>query len=109
MLWLTGKLFPQTGVRLRRGQVTGGQGLSIQGERAYRFPQQLLPYGFSSAAASGNQAVLLEGYCAGLASPPDSDLQEGEVRLYSAGGAEILLNRNGQVVINGQVFQPKEE
>ena len=53
--------------------------------------------------------MLLEGYCAGLASPPDSSLQEGEVRLYSAGGAEILLNRNGQVVINGQVFQPKEE
>ena len=34
MLWLTGKLFPQTGVRLRKGQVTGGQGLSVQGERA---------------------------------------------------------------------------
>ncbi|MCI9552842.1 MAG: hypothetical protein HFE94_04825, partial [Acutalibacter sp.] len=35
-------------------------------------------------------------------------LEEGEVRLYSAGGAEILLKNNGQVVVNGQVFAPKE-
>ena len=51
---------------------------------------------------------MLNGYCAGLASAPDPTLEEGEVRLYSAGGAEILLKNNGQVVVNGQVFAPKE-
>ena len=49
---------------------------------------------------------MLGGYCAGLANAPAGDLEAGEVRLYSAGGAEILLRNNGQVVINGQVFEP---
>ena len=34
------------------------------------------------------------------------DLAQGEVRLYSAGGAEILLKNTGEVVINGQTFDP---
>lgn len=33
----------------------------------------------------------------------------GEVRLFSAGGAEIVLKLDGTVVINGQVFEKKEE
>ena len=51
---------------------------------------------------------MLDGYCAGLSSAPDQKLAPGEVRLYSAGGAEILLKRDGSVVINGQSFPRKE-
>ncbi len=51
---------------------------------------------------------MLGGYCAGLASAAEGALEQGEVRLYSAGGAEIRLRNDGCVVINGQVFQPKE-
>lgn len=36
-------------------------------------------------------------------------LLPGEVRLFSAGGAEIVLKLDGTVVINGQVFEKKEE
>lgn len=108
-MWLTRRLFPRQGAKVQVGLVEQENGFAVQGESRYRSPQQLLPYGFSSSAAQGLQAVLLDGYYAGLPNAPDSALEPGEVRLYSAGGAEILLGRDGAVTINGQVFPPKEE
>lgn len=108
-MWLTRRLFPRQGAKVQVGLVEQENGFAVQGESRYRSPQQLLPYGFSSSAAQGLQAVLLDGYCAGLPNAPDTALEPGEVRLYSAGGAEILLGRDGVVTINGQVFPPKEE
>lgn len=107
-MWLTQQLSAGEGVRLRSGRVEGGEEFAVQGEAKFRRPEQLFPYGFASAAAGGGQAVMLDGYCAGISAVPDAGLAEGEVRLYSAGGAEILLKNNGTVVINGQVFEPKE-
>ncbi|ANU53409.1 hypothetical protein I5Q82_14250 [Acutalibacter muris] len=106
-MWLTRKLSGEKAVRLHSGQVEAG-GLSVQGERLYEEPEQLMPYGLMSVAEAGRQAVMLEGYCAGVAGAPDSDIRAGEVRLYSAGGAEIYLENSGRVIINGQVFEPKE-
>lgn len=107
-MWLTRRLAGMNGVRLHSGRVGEGGG-SVQGERLFERPEQVQPYGFSSVAEAGRQAVMLDGYCAGIASAPDSRLQAGETRLYSAGGAEIYLDNTGRVVINGQVFEPKEE
>lgn len=106
-MWLTRQLQKTNGVKLTSGQVQGGQEFSVQGESEYRSPELLFPYGFSSMAESGEKAVMLDGFCAGMSAVPDLSLEEGEVRLYSAGGAEILLRNNGSVVINGQVFTPK--
>ena len=108
-MWLTERLLVEEGLKLRGGQAEGrGAQFAVQGEREFRTPEMLFPYGFSSTAASGKQAVMLDRYCAGVTAAPDAGLQEGEVRLYSAGGAEILLKRSGEVVINGRVFAPKE-
>lgn len=107
-MWLTRKLAAAGGVKLRSGQVEDSGGFSVQGESLFEKPEQLLPYGLSSVAAAGRQAVMLDGYCAGVASAPDGELQAGETRLYSAGGAEIYLDNSGRVIINGQVFGPKE-
>ena len=103
-MWLTKKLAPQAGLRLSSGLVDSGEGFSVQGERAYRAPQQVAPYGLSSRAAGGSQAVLLDGFCAGVLAGQDSAIKAGEVRLFSSGGAEILLKNDGSVVINGQAF-----
>ena len=101
-MWLTRQGSRSSGARLRRGQVSGtGEQLRIQGESEYHSPELLFPYGYSAAAAEG-------GVCAGMAAAPDGDLSQGEVRIYSAGGAEILLKNTGEVVINGQSFPPKE-
>lgn len=48
------------------------------------------------------------GVCLGVVNAAET-LLPGEVRLFSAGGAEIVLKLDGTVVINGQVFEKKEE
>ncbi len=109
LMWLTRQGSRSSGARLRRGQVSGtGEQLRIQGESEYHSPELLFPYGYSAAAAEGGRALMLDGVCAGMAAAPDGDLSQGEVRIYSAGGAEILLKNTGEVVINGQSFPPKE-
>ncbi len=107
-MWLTRKLRAGNGVRLHSGRVEEGGGFAVQGESLFKEPEQLLPYGLMSVAEAGKEAVMLDGYCAGVPGPPDSGLQAGETRLYSAGGAEIRLLNDGSVVINGQIFEPKE-
>lgn len=106
-MWLTRQLEQKERTKLSSGRVTGGDGFTVQGESEYLSPEMIAPYGFSSLAAQGEKAVMLGNACAGVSSLPDSGLKEGEVRLYSAGGAEILLKSTGEVVINGQVFEPK--
>ena len=106
-MWLTRQLYQTGGVKLSSGQVQGGGEFSVRAESEYRSPEMLFPYGFSSMAETGGKAVMLDGFCAGISAVPDLSLEEGEVRLYSAGGAELLLRNNGDVVINGQVFSPK--
>lgn len=103
-MWLTRQFEQKAGAQVTSGEVSGGETLTVTGESVHIAPQLLLPYGFSSTPPSGNQAVLLNGMCAGVAAVQDSRLEDGEVCLYSAGGAEILLKNDGTVVINGQVF-----
>ncbi len=107
-MWLTRQLNRPKPSRFTDGTVTGGSRLDIRAEREYRNPQTVLPYGFSSVPAPGERAVLLEGRLAGVAGTAGTDLEEGEVRLYSRGGAEIVLKNSGEVCINGQVFAPRE-
>lgn len=106
-MWLTKQLAQSEGTKVTSGQVQGGSKLTVQGESKYCSPEQIFPYGLSSLAAQGEKAVMLDGICAGTSALPDSSLDEGEVRLYSSGGAEILLKNTGEVIINGQVFLPQ--
>ena len=103
-MWLARQISQGKGLQIRRGLVSGEEAVDIQGESEYRAPEQVLPYGVSSRACQGDRAVMLGCYCAGVPCGPDGRLEPGEVRLYSAGGAEILLRRDGAVVINGQEF-----
>ena len=103
-MWLTQQLIHDGGSRVTTGQVTGGGTNTVFGENAFQELEKVSPYGITSIPVHGDTALLVEGYCVGVAEHPASSLQEGEVRLYSAGGAEILLKQNGSVVINGQVF-----
>jgi phage gp45-like len=108
-MWLTKLGIRSGGTKMSRGEVSGkGEELRVQGESEYHYPEMLFPYGYASAAEDGNRVVMLDGVCAGLAAVPDGQLAQGEVRLYSAGGAEILLKNNGEVVINGQNFPAKD-
>ncbi len=108
-MWLTKQLNRAKTAALMDGEVMGGEKLEVRGESEYRSPEGLFPYGFSSLAAGGQRAVMLNGRYAGVSGVPNAALKEGEVLLYSMGGAEIWLKNNGEIVINGQVFPAKQE
>ena len=65
-------------------------------------------YGMAVSVPQGTEAVMTGGVCLGVVNDAGT-LLPGEVRLFSAGGAEIVLKLDGTVVINGQVFEKKEE
>lgn len=102
-MWLTKQVSSNESEVVKSGEVLGGE-YAVQGESKFASPETIFPYGFISVAAKGEKAVMLGDYCAGVAAVPGVSLNEGEVRLFSSGGAEILLKNSGEVIINGQVF-----
>ena len=69
----------------------------------------LLPYGISSIPPNGTVilAVPIENdtVIGGVIAKELPNLEPGEVMLYSRGGASIALKNNGDVIINGTVFE----
>ena len=69
----------------------------------------LMPYGVAGVPPEGTivLAVPLENntVIGGVIVKDFSQLQPGELMLYSLGGASIVLKNNGDVIINGTVFE----
>lgn len=90
------------------GQVTrSGEQLTAAGSAEVRDIPILSPYGFIGMPPLGERAMLIPcpqgAVCAGIVAD-GTNLAEGEVRIFSLGGAEIRLKNNGDVVINGTVI-----
>lgn len=63
------------------------------------------PYGIVSVPPTGERAVVLpldDGEVGIGVVAKNAGLAEGEVMLYSKGGASIVLKNDGRVLINGQ-------
>ena len=87
-MWLTKKETAEKAESVKTGVVTTGGGeISVCTELERRAPTVTVPYGMAVSVPQGTEAVML----------------------FSAGGAEIVLKLDGTVVINGQVFEKKEE
>ena len=92
-MWLTKKETAEKAESVKTGVVTTGGGeISVCTELERRAPTVTVPYGMAVSVPQGTEAVMSGGVC-----------------LFSAGGAEIVLKLDGTVVINGQVFEKKEE
>lgn len=67
--------------------------------------QNAMPYGFSSNIPKGENVVIMpvggSAVCVGVIREIEN-LQQGEVMLYSSGGASIVLKNDGRVLINGR-------
>ena len=64
-----------------------------------------MPYGIASVPPVGEHAVVLpldDGEVNLGVIAQSKSLEEGEVMLYSKGGASIVLKNNGKVIINGR-------
>ena len=66
------------------------------------------PYGIVYSPPGGESSVVMnaggESVCLGMICPKN-DLQPGELRLFSAGGATLELKNDGKVYINGRVVR----
>lgn len=87
---------------------TGGTEIAVRTDMERRAPVVAVPFGMAVCVPQGEKVVMLpeSGVCLGTVNGAEG-LKPGEVRLFSAGGAEILLRADGAVVINGQVFPGK--
>lgn len=64
------------------------------------------PGGMVYYPQKGERAVIVStdsgNICTGIIKEKDDELEPGELKLYSAGGASIMLKNDGSVWINGK-------
>ena len=89
-----------------KGELTaddaGGMAVASSGE--HKELEFCVPYGFSSVPPQRERAVVLpldDGEVGMGVLRADGSLEEGEVKLFSAGGASLVLKNDGSVQING--------
>lgn len=110
-MWLTQQLYKgaaQNATEYALVTLNAG-GTTVSGSAEWRKIPFFAPYGFSYVPPRGARALLLprggSAVCVGTAMNAPA-LGEGECRLYSLGGAEIVLKNNGDAVVNGVVIHP---
>ena len=80
--------------------------VGVASTRDYKRLPLVAPAGIAYVPAPGLQTVVVQSsggaVCAGVITAPIEELEEGELMLYSAGGASIVLKNDGKVLINGR-------
>lgn len=81
--------------------------VSVQSGHEYRDVPMMGPSGIAYMPVEGARSVILSAngtpICAGVIGE-NKALEAGELMLYSAGGASIVLKNDGSVLINGTPF-----
>lgn len=96
-------------LRAERGLVTmsSGSGIEAGGAISTKNIRSYSPYGYDAIPPLGEELIIIpstDGQVAVGTKLDVSDLQAGEIRLSSVGGAQILLKNDGTVVINSVVI-----
>lgn len=85
---------------------TGGAGgTAVASSSEHKSLELCFPYGIVSVPPSGERAVVLpldDGEVGLGVLTRAVGLEDGEVMLYSKGGASLVLKNDGRVLINGQ-------
>ncbi len=109
-MWLTEKFKKQENNVVKTGVVINdGENFSVLAQNSMYQPPAPTPFGMSSKLPIGTAVYVKEEAVLGSFEQPPIELENGEICLYSSGGALIHLKNNGEVLINGQVFAPIEE
>ncbi|MBQ8571862.1 MAG: phage baseplate assembly protein [Ruminococcus sp.] len=108
-MWLTSFINKEKAVQsATKGSITSSQAESLQVDSStqHRDVSVVAPYGIAYVPPVGEGAVVVpfEGgeACVGVLSKVPLKLSRGELMLYSAGGASIVLKNDGSVLINGE-------
>jgi phage gp45-like len=83
------------------------EGMSVTASGEHKRLKTCLPYGVVSVAPVGECAVVLpldDGEISLGVVAQSQNLSEGEVMLFSKGGASIVLKNSGKVLINGKEY-----
>ena len=86
-----------------------GRGVSVSATAEHRALPAAVPYGIAYVPPVGESGLVLptesgDVYLGVIASPAVG-LEQGELMLYSAGGASIVLKNDGRVLINGRAVE----
>ena len=88
---------------------TAGDKVAVSATNEHLSLPVALPYGIAYAPPVGSRSVVLPteagNVCIGVLAQARDDLLPGELMLYSAGGASIVLKNDGRVLINGRAVE----
>lgn len=80
-------------------------GIAVVSSGEHKKLKSCFPYGIISVPPTGERAIVLpldDGEVGLGVIATNAELLEGELMLYSEGGASIVLKNDGRVLINGQ-------
>lgn len=104
--YMTGRSFSAEGASAGEIRSSKNGSVSVSSMRDYGSLPLIAPAGIAYVPVTGASTVVMEGaggaVCLGVVADPQEDLEAGELMLYSAGGASIVLKNNGKVLINGR-------
>lgn len=109
-MWLTSYIAKENQSKSKCGEVvkSGEDTVNVFSSVQHSDVKIAVPYGFYSRPLEGDNSVIIPtskgNVVIGICDIGNKNLEAGEVLLCSAGGAKILLNNNGQVLINGKVI-----
>ena len=87
-------------------RAAGGEKVSVSASSDHRSLPIAAPYGIAYVAPIGSRSLVLPtesgNVSLGVIGEAGADLQPGEMMLYSAGGATVVLKNDGRVLINGK-------
>ncbi len=111
-MWLSKSIEEQT--RRSRGaedaRVTSSRGsvIDANGTKPHGEIKCVAPFGIASVMPDGVQTIVLPigggSVSLGMVAESVQGLSPGEVMLYSAGGARLVLKNDGSIVANGRVI-----
>ena len=90
------------------GEVRGASkgNVAVSSTCDYASLPMIAPAGIAYNPVEGAKTVVVNGaggtVCLGVIAAPSQQLEAGELMLYSAGGASIVLKNDGRVLINNR-------
>ena len=104
--YVCGRSFEKEGASLGEISSAKSGAVTVSGTREFGSVPQAAPYGIAYVPTAGTKAYLVPcgsgAVCVGVAAEPPQTLEAGEIMLYSAGGASLVLKNDGRVLINGR-------
>lgn len=104
--YMSGRSFQKGSAAAGEVRASSNGSVSVSATSDYRGVPTAAPAGIAYVPAVGSQAIVApcEGgaVCLGVIADSPQTLEPGELMLYSAGGARIVLKNDGRVLINGR-------